>query len=433
MLSVQLRPFTADDHRLFSNTRQAKVQSVPMVPPLIAVDFSTLDHLTPRHGQYRYCVSLVRGLARLKPAANFILFGSRGRPAEELRGLIGGEGSRWTYRQLPHHCGMGRYWRDQSTYASILREVRPALYHSLDGFVPLMSCCPRVVTQHDLMVEIFAEYGRVRRSPAYRMNRWAVSHLARRAICSSETTASDLRQLWRVETDRIDVVMLGTEYLADFTESGVENGPETPALAESSQMLLSPYNLEPRKNLTGLLSAVARLHEFYPRLRLVLFGRAAVTSDREQAFERSVAELNLEGVVERTGPLEDLTLQRLYQRCTLFVFPSLYEGFGLPVLEAMACSACVIARSASAMAEVVGDAGMLIETRDPAVLADGIAGLLADARRCGHLRAAASQRATLFTVERMARLMYRSYCVALGIEPAYSSVPVSEPWLRCTG
>jgi len=387
-----------------------------MKPPLIALDFSSLDHLTLLNGQYRYCVNLVRGLARLKPVANFVLLGSRREPAAELRSVIRDEKGCWSYRQLLHHRGRGRFWRDQFLYARALRQLRPSLYHSLDGVVPLFSPCPIVTTQHDLMVELFPEYGKVRNSPAYRMNRWAVGHVAKRSICISATTASDLCRFCGVARDRIDVVMHGTEYLSVAEPGGENSLREGEVMSGSWPLVLSPYNLEPRKNLITLLHAVARLRHRYPHLLLALFGHAAVTPEREQGFGRSVTELELEGAVQRTGALDDTILRRLYQQCTLFVFPSLYEGFGLPVLEAMACGACVIARGASAMAEVVGDAGMLVETRDPDLLADAIALLLDDSCARQQLRAAASGRASSFTIERMARLTYRSYCAALGIE-----------------
>jgi glycosyltransferase involved in cell wall biosynthesis len=178
-----------------------------------------------------------------------------------------------------------------------------------------------------------------------------------------------------------------------------------------------------RKNLISLLQAAASLRTRYPRLLLVLYGRAAITPERETAFESRARELGLDGAFERTGALDDRVLRQLYQQCTLFVFPSLYEGFGLPLLEAMACSACVVARSASAMAEVVGDAGTLVETRDPDVLADSIRKLLDNPLKCEELRTAALHRARLFTIDRMAGLTYRSYCTALDIKNDDAPLP----------
>lgn len=127
-------------------------------------------------------------------------------------------------------------------------------------------------------------------------------------------------------------------------------------------------------------------------------------------------DLGLSERVIRCGVLRDHELAELYRRATLFVFPSLYEGFGLPLLEAMSVGVCVVARQASAMAEVVGDAGVLTETAEPEALAQAIAELLdgnEGASRRRELGRLARERAAAFTVERMADLTYQSYLTAL--------------------
>jgi glycosyltransferase involved in cell wall biosynthesis len=178
-------------------------------------------------------------------------------------------------------------------------------------------------------------------------------------------------------------------------------------------VIVSPYNLEPRKNLTALCECVALIRRRYPNLTLVLFGGAALTPQREAAFETRLQDLGLAEAVVRPGLLDDADLAALYHRGTVFAFPSLYEGFGLPVLEAMACGASVIARGVSAMAEVVGKAGLLLETADQGALTDGIAHLLENSDLRARLGAAARERAATFTIERMARLTFASYEAAL--------------------
>jgi glycosyltransferase involved in cell wall biosynthesis len=177
--------------------------------------------------------------------------------------------------------------------------------------------------------------------------------------------------------------------------------------------LLSPYNLEPRKNLAGLVRAFACLRPQFPPLRLVLFGNAAWTPERENAFNALIDGLGVRAAVIRLGCVTDAELRWLYRHATLFAFPSCYEGFGLPVLEAMANGGCVVVRNASAMVEVVGDAGALVETIDTPAFAVCIAALLRDPTRRGMLGSAARHRAASFTVERMARLTYESYRQAL--------------------
>ena len=385
--------------------------------PLIALDFSTFDHLSVCNGQYRYCLNLIRGLVELDPPINFVLLGSRSNPVSEIAAVMSRNERRWCYRQVVHHHGRGRYWRDQLIYSGTLRRLGVQLCHALDGLMRIVLPCPVVVTQYDLMVELFSEYRKVRRSPAYLVNKWMVSHLAQRVICISQSTATDLCELWRARRERVDVIALGSEYVDVFLKGNTEKEEATRNMAERSiAVLLSPFNLEPRKNLHTLLKAVAQLRVRNADLRLVLFGRAAVTIERERVFDRSVRELGLENIVTQTGTLDDGALRDLYGQCTLFIFPSLYEGFGLPLLEAMACGACVVARNTSAMREVVGDAGVLVETSDFAILAAEITRLLETPQRIERLRVAAVERASLFTVERMAKSTYRSYCAALGMK-----------------
>ena len=158
------------------------------------------------------------------------------------------------------------------------------------------------------------------------------------------------------------------------------------------------------------MSAVRRAA---PNVRLVLYGRAAVTPEREAEFRDRVREAGLDAAVSLTGFVSDEDLAWLYRAATLFVFPTLYEGFGIPVLEAMAAGACVVARNQSAMAEVLGDAGVQVETRDPRALAAAIIALLADTERRAVLGRAARERAGRFTQEAMSRGTVAAYMRAL--------------------
>ena len=220
--------------------------------------------------------------------------------------------------------------------------------------------------------------------------------------------------MWNIPREKIDVVPLGSSFVRP-SEPDSENSERQARFGElcSAESLLSPYNLEPRKNLGALIEAVAILRRQYPRLQLLLFGHGGVDIGREEQFSRSLAQFGLSDAVRLLGPIDDSDLAWLYAHTTAFVFPSLYEGFGLPVLEAMASGACVVARNASAMAEITGAAAALIETREPAALAATISALLDAPDQRAHLRAAARTRAEAFTIERMARGTYESYSAAL--------------------
>jgi glycosyltransferase involved in cell wall biosynthesis len=383
-----------------------------MSKPRIAIDFTHLDSVSPASGQYRYVIELVRGLERLRPGMDFLLLGSRTEPVPELSAVFQKHGDRWKYRQLPRNQFRGSDHVDHARYGWVLLRERINVLHALHTFVPLLAPCPVVITMYDLMYELFDDYAEARRSRPYRRYKWAVQHLARRIVCISETTAADLHRLWGIEGNRTDTVPLGTtsfavKEISQDVQTKIQKWITTPFV------LLSPFNLEPRKNLNALIEAVALLRPRYEGLRLILFGRAGITPEREKQFERRIRELDLGKNLIQTGLVTDDELAALYRRASLFVFPSLYEGFGLPVLEAMSAGACVIARNASAMAEVLGETGALVETQEPQELASAITTLLDNAVLRRELGRLGQQRATLFSVERMAQLTCQSYLTAL--------------------
>ncbi|MGD0484369.1 MAG: glycosyltransferase family 1 protein [Gemmatimonadales bacterium] len=384
----------------------------------IGIDISPLDRIAPQSGQYRYVVDLVRGLAALRPHAMFVLIGSRAEPAPEVAGLFVAAGATegaWRYAQSIPARGRGAVIRDQPRLAWVALRERLDLLHVTHTPVPVLAPCPVVVTVYDLMFELFPEYADIARSRAHRWFRWGVRHRARRVVAISPATAADLRVRWGVESERIDVVPLGTTFVtASATGPGDSGAAWRGDVGGGRPLLASPYNLELRKNLAGLVCAAALLRERHPGLVLALFGRAAVNAEREATFERLLADRGMAAVVRRLGVLPDAALARLYREADAFVFPSLYEGFGLPVLEAMAVGGCVVSHDAPAMAEVLGNAGVLADARDERALAGAIGALLAEPERAAALRAAAVKRAAEFTVERMCRGTLAAYQRALG-------------------
>ena len=165
---------------------------------------------------------------------------------------------------------------------------------------------------------------------------------------------------------------------------------------------MSPYSLSEPKNLRALVLAWPSIAGRYPALELVLYGRASPTKSREREFDTLVRGLRHGDRIRRVGHLDDAALAERLAGCELFVFPTTVEGFGLPLLEAMANGACCITRNASAMQEVGGDAVFLVETRDPDAIAHAAVDLLADRSRRSELGRLARDRARRFTVEAMA-------------------------------
>ena len=364
----------------------------------------------PGYGLYRYVVDLVRGLSRTAPDARFLLIGSHDRPVPELAPLVADGSGMWRYQRFVPSVGRGAVFRDQLPYGRLLFRERVSLFHSPYLFVPLLAPCPTVVTVHDLTWEIFPEHERAARSMAWRLHRRAARHHAARLIAISAATAADMQRRWHVNPKKVAVVPHGTDFgTAVAASTRQPDAPLPRALATDGPVIATPYNLEPHKNLGTLLQAVAQLRQSYPEIRLVAFGRAGCIGEREALLEQQLHTLGIENLVIRTGLLSDADLAWLYRRADVVAFPSLYEGFGLPALEAMAMGGCVVARNASATKEVVGDAGVLVETGDASALAAAIGGLLGDPARRKALAARAVERARPFTIERMARATWNVY------------------------
>jgi len=144
-----------------------------------------------------------------------------------------------------------------------------------------------------------------------------------------------------------------------------------------------------------------------------LFGRGLLTPAREENFEKLIGDLNLARAIVRLGVISDAMLKQIYRRADVFVFPSLYEGFGLPVLEALACGACVLGGDTAATAEVAGAAAELVDTSDSAKLADALARLLRDPERRAELRRAGPLRARQFPLETMVRRTWQTYLAVM--------------------
>ena len=370
--------------------------------PRVALDFRWLDALCLCNGQHRYAVDLIRGLHEVRPELQFVVLGSRPLAVPEIADVFS-DFDRWQYQSVPRFIGTGALYREHARYQWLLRRLKIDLLHALHSFVPVFPPVPVVETVYDMMLELFPEYRQIVRSRDYRLHRWAFRKFAARAIAISNTTASDLERQWGFPRERTDVVYLG----------GEPSSPVKKSIAEEVPMILAPYNLEPRKNLRSLLQGAAKLKGTGCKFRLVLFGRAAVNEDRERQFGATIAQLGLESCTELTGRIADRGLLKLYRTASVFVFPSVYEGFGLPVLEAMSAGACVVAHNESAMAEVLGDAGWLVDMRS----ADAISGALAAAMHCPAMGERAAVRARQFSRERMAKETVVVYGKALALCP----------------
>jgi len=372
----------------------------------VAIDFSTLDMFQMQHGLFRYVVDLINGFAAIdEPRFSYLVIGSRPEPIAEIRSSLDNAPDRMTYTYLRRTAGRGKYWLTHLQYRPIVHRFGVSLLHCPHGFIPAFPGCPIVCTVHDLMKEMFSEYQELVQSSAHIVGRWLTRFRVNRVIAISNTTAADVSARWEVPKSQIDVVPHG---LSPTFASLVGSLSVTSSEIKQELMILSPYNLEPRKCLHTLLKAFAVLVQTCSA-RLTLYGRTGWSIEREAKFDSSVAALGLSNRIDRIGFIDDAELAMKYSSCDLFVFPSAYEGFGYPVLEAMAFGACVIARDKSAMAEIMGAAGVGVETLDSHALADAMIELALAPERRAQLSRAARERASRYTHLRMARDTLDSY------------------------
>jgi glycosyltransferase involved in cell wall biosynthesis len=220
---------------------------------------------------------------------------------------------------------------------------------------------------------------------------------ADRILAISECTKRDLVEILDVPPERIDVIYLGTDLRAP--------GPEVPAslgrLELPPRFLLTVGTREPRKNLPSVLRAV---HRLLPKLRErdVYLCLAGGSRWKYQEADRLVEELGLEDRVVSLGFAPRECLPHLYARSLAFLYPSFYEGFGLPVLEAMACGAPVVTSTSSSLPEVAGDAALMVDPHSVDELAHAIERLLDDEALRADLVRRGRERASLFSWDQTA-------------------------------
>lgn len=266
---------------------------------------------------------------------------------------------------------------------------------------------PCATTIHDISFEHFPRLFTKRAVVRMRATiPWSARH-SRVVITGSEYSRRDLIERYRLAPDRVVV----TPYAADPRFR--PQPPERVRLVRERLGLARDYvlyigNLQPRKNLPRLLEAYVRLGADRPQL--VIVGQRAWL--HEQVFE-SVRRHRLDGHVRLTGYLDVDDLPPLYAGALAFVYPSLFEGFGLPVLEAMACGAPTLSSASSSIPEVAGDAALLVDPTRVDAIEEGLRRLLGDAGLRRRLSAAGLDQARLFSWQRCAEETTGAYRLAL--------------------
>lgn len=286
-----------------------------------------------------------------------------------------------------------------------LWRLRPGLLHSLAFASPLVTPCPHVVTVYDLSFRLMPE----KFPPAQRLYLSAITahtcRTARRVGAISQHGQTELQRLLGVPADKIDVAYPGVEpRFAPLPAEAVRAFRQAQALPDDFILYLG--TLEPRKNLPALVRAFAALRARHPQLHLVIAGGQGWYY---QSLFDLVAELNLRPVVHFPGYVPAADLPLWYNAARVFAYPSSYEGFGLPVLEALACGTPTVTSTAASLPEAGGPAAWLVPPTEVPALTEALhAALMPDLDR----RAAGLAHAARFTWANTARAVAAMYaCV----------------------
>jgi glycosyltransferase involved in cell wall biosynthesis len=290
---------------------------------------------------------------------------------------------------------------------------------------PVICPVPLVATVHDVSFLEYPEYFTRFRARQLRMTVKRTVQAAVRVLTPSEFSRGAILRHYGLDDSKVVVVPNAVSALFRPIDREVAAAAIQRKFGISAPFVLAVGDLQPRKNHLGLLRAFESLVQVHPHLphRLVFVGKDTWYS---KELHRAVATSSVANRVHCSGFVEDSDLVHFYSACDLFVFPSFYEGFGLPILEAMACGRAVVCSNATAMPEVADAAAILFDPRSVPQMVRAIGDVLLDAALRTRLERLGSQRASLFTWERAARRTLEVYYEVAGAKPALIGAPKTQ-------
>ena len=352
-------------------------------------------------GNETYIRNLIAALAELDHTHQYTLYFSTASAAEDWRNRY----ANFAVRLLPPPTPLVRV---PLALALELRR-RPVDVLHVQYTAPPFCPAPVVTTIHDLAFEHLPETFTRRGKAQLRLTVRRTARQAAHILTVSEFSRQDILKTYGLPPDKVTVTHNGCE--AHFTPQPASEH-ETEAIKQkfgiARDYLLAVGSLQPRKNLVRLLRAYAQLREQQPsfQLQLVLVGRQLWLY---QEILREIRQQNFAADVIVTGYANDEDLPALYRSAVALVYPSLFEGFGLPPLEAMACGTPVITSNSSSLPEVVGDAALLVNPYEESELAQAMWRITNNTALRSQLSQAGRQQAKRFTWSAAAEKTLRTY------------------------
>lgn len=368
--------------------------------PRIGVDFHVFDGKF--QGSRSHLIGVFGELTRLCPEFQFVFLLEK---TDEL-GLLPGFSEPNVERVYMSHSGPLR--RLALQLPRLRRSLSLDLIHT-QYVIPLLPARGNAVTIHDVLFEPFPQFfGRVFVFRSRLMMRWS-ARAADMLFTVSEYSRHEISVRYGVDRRRIDTLHNACDSATFFP--GAEGIEFIKARGLSSRgYLLTVGRIEPRKNHAALLKAYREMNGSPPPL--VIVGQRDFGYGE---FEESLIKMPNDRRVILLSDVADKELPALYRHAKVFVYPSFAEGFGMPPLEALASGVPVITSNSTAIPEVVGDAGILIDPYDVSSLRDGLERVLADSAFRDDLVRRGLERARLFTWEASARTLARSYRAYFGV------------------
>ena len=359
---------------------------------------------TPKTGIGHYTFELAQELARLAPEDEFELVA----PVPVELGADGPANLRAMH--APVNALRRRWWT--IGLPLYVRQNKLALFHGTNYNVPLWQRCPTVVTIHDLSLLLHADTHPEHLVRRARRRLPAMTRIATRIITDSESVRREICEHLNVAPEKITAVALAPRR-AFHPIAEMEAREARRRLGVEDEFILFVGTVEPRKNLLTLVRAFDELlRTTDQRPQLVIAGQKGWLNDELFTLIEQTA---LGERILFTGYISDADLRALYSSCRVAVYPSLYEGFGLPPLEAMACGAPVITSRIPVIMETAAQAARLINPTDVRELTAALVELLTDAGARAHLASAGLKRAAEFTWARTAQQTLAVYREVLGV------------------